>query len=76
MATLTKNEELVLRALRTEAESDDGNGYWTVYLDNARPAGMSVHGFAATLGSLKNKGLYREVDGYAWGQVKMQEEAA
>lgn len=74
---MTNNETKVLAALRKEAESDDGNGFWTVYLDNARLSGLipsdclSPKSFAAVLGSLNKKGLYRDIDGYAWGQVLM-----
>lgn len=61
----------VLQALRDHAESDDGNGFWTVYLDNAKPSGMSPHQFAGYLSALEKAGLYRPVDGYAFGQVRL-----
>jgi hypothetical protein len=59
----------VLASLRKNAEEVDG--IWgIVYLDNARVAGVSPHAFAGYLGALEKQGLYRPVDGYAWGEVK------
>jgi hypothetical protein len=61
--------QAILEALRTKAESKN-NGWLMVYLDNAKPAGMSYHAFAGHLGALEKAGLYRPVDGYAFGEVK------
>lgn len=73
---MTADETTALANLRKEAESDNGDGWWDCYIDNARPDGWSGKKWAAVLGSLKKKGLYREVDGYAWGSVKMEGEGA
>lgn len=66
----------VLAALRAHIE-DRGfikPGSWgMIYLDNARPADMSDKSFRSHLGALSKAGLYKVVDGWAWGQVKMAE---
>ena len=59
----------VLECLRKASEADDGDGWRTVYLDNARPAGMSDKSFRSYLAKLSQHGLYRVVDGYAFGSV-------
>lgn len=47
-------------------------GRWfSVYLDNAKPANMSGTAFAGHLAALTNIGLYKPVDGFAWGEVKI-----
>lgn len=61
----------VLTALRQASETDDGEGWRMVYLDNARPAGMSDKSFRSYLAKLSQHGLYRVIDGYAFGSVKM-----
>ena len=63
----------VLQALRKNSESDNGDGWGTVYLDNARPSGMSVTSFRSYLVKLSQHGLYRPQDGYAFGSVKMED---
>ena len=62
--------ETILKALRRHAENvrDD---WGMVYLDNARPNDVSPRQFAAYLSILEQRGLYRVVDNYAWGQVKV-----
>ncbi len=74
MTKLTKNEFEVLSRLREKAESDDGDGWWTVYLDNAFIKGWNKKRWSSVLGSLKKKGLYREIDDPdfrgIFGQVK------
>jgi hypothetical protein len=61
----------VLDALRAHAERKLPNGWAEVYLDNAKPARMSPHSFAGHLSVLREKGLYRPVDGNAFGDVQM-----
>ena len=70
---MTNGQQTVLAALREHAESDDGDGWWTVYLDNAKPSEMPPHSFAGYLSALEAGGLYRPVDGYAFGQVKLND---
>ena len=65
----------VLTALRQASESDDGDGWRSVYLDNAIPEGMSNKSFRSYLAKLSQHGLYRVIDGYAFGSVKMNGEA-
>ena len=72
---LTQDEHVALTALRTEAESDNGNGWWDCYLDNAKPNDWTPRKWAAVLGSLTKKGLYRDIQDPdfkgIWGSVKM-----
>lgn len=71
---MANNLEAVLRCLREAAESDDGNGFWTVYLDNAYaslPSNITRHQFAGLLSALERGGYYRPIDNYAFGQVKL-----
>lgn len=70
--TIGPESTKVLTALREASESDDGEGWRMVYLDNARPAGMSVNSFRSYLAKLSQHGLYRVVDGYAWGSVRTE----
>lgn len=52
-------------------EVKDGDGWGEVYLDNARPDGMSDKSFRSCLASLSKLNLYRPIDGYAFGKVKL-----
>jgi hypothetical protein len=61
----------VLAALRAKVEYFEGD-FGMVYLDNARPAGMSDKTFRSCLAQLSKQGLYKVVDGYAFGKVKME----
>lgn len=73
--TLTMDECSTVKYLREEAETNDGNGWWTVYLDNAKPKDWAPRKWAALLGNLKKKGYYRDIDDPdfkgAFGQIKM-----
>ncbi len=62
----------VLKNLRDSAEGAELNGFCNVYLDNARK-GMPVAKFRAHLAQLSKLGLYKVIDGYAWGDVKVGE---
>lgn len=65
--------EQVLSSLRAhpDYEEEQADGMWLmVYLDNARVAGMNDKAFRAALAQLSKQGLYKVVDGYAWGKVK------
>lgn len=74
---LTENEATALESLRRNREGRQDTGWCTVYLDNAKPAAWTGNQWAAVLGSLERKGLYRVDDGYAWGDVyvPVEEEA-
>jgi hypothetical protein len=65
----------VLAALRREVEgplTDDG--FRDVYLDNASgDLDLTPRQFAGYLSILQQRGLYRTLDNYAFGQVKMAE---
>lgn len=65
------NAEQVLSALRNNSEGCTENGWKDIYLDNAIPTGMNDKVFRAALATLSKQGLYKVVDGYAWGRVKM-----
>lgn len=71
--TLSDDSTLVLNALRKESESDSREGWRMVYLDNARPSSMTPTQFRAQLSVLSKAGLYKVVDGYAFGEVKMSD---
>ena len=73
--TLTALETTILTALRNEAEGLNENGWESVYLDNARPDDLSAHQFAAILGNLEKKGLYRSLGDDFFGLVFVGEAA-
>ena len=70
---MTKLNETAAQLLNNLRNSMEGNatkdGFVMVYLDNARH-GMNDKVFRANLAVLAKAGLYRVVDGYAWGEVK------
>lgn len=72
---LTAKETIALESLRRNMDSSttldsDGTTWHDVYLDNAKPFGWDGKTWSGVLGSLEKKGLYRVVDGFAWGEVK------
>lgn len=73
---MTNNEIKVLAALRAniEAYEYDDQAWGSVYLDNARPDGMSNRSFAGILSSLCAKGFYRSQDDDCFGYVKMSDD--
>lgn len=67
----TEANETVLEALRAEIESDGfSEGFGMVYLDNARPAGMSARAFAGHLSQLTQRGLYKDAGDGVFGEVR------
>jgi hypothetical protein len=68
--------DLILTALRKAAENYsidmDGVRWGMVYLDNARPNGMSRHQFAGHLSALTDKDLYAPTSDRCFGEVKME----
>lgn len=68
---LSQDAAKLLNELRAHAESDDGDGFWTVYLDNCNH-GFSGKKLSGLFGALAKAGLYKELDGYAFGRVKME----
>lgn len=71
MTNLSNEAQTVLNALRNGSEGWSKSEAWgEVYLDNVRPAGMTDKTFRAYLAVLSKAGLYKVVDGYAWGKVK------
>jgi hypothetical protein len=71
---MANNSDRVLESLRAKVEdvreAADGTRWGMVYLDNAI-GGMSVTSFRSCLAQLSKQGLYRVVDGYAFGEVKL-----
>lgn len=63
----------ILAHLRDHTEGEAIDGWHMVYLDNARPANVSPRQFAGFLSALAKAGVYREVDGYAWGEVHIDD---
>jgi hypothetical protein len=72
MIALSEKAARLLAALRRHVESEDGE-WGMVYLDNAHHGslGMTPHQFAWHLSALSKAGLYKPVDGYAWGTVRL-----
>ena len=67
--------ETTLKALRDHAEGETIDGWRDVYLDNAKASDecsdLSRAAFRGRLAKLSALGLYRPIDGFAWGQVRM-----
>lgn len=59
----------VLARLRAFHEYKDPDGFGVVYLDNAKPVDLNPHQYAGYLAALEAEGLYKPVDGFAWGKV-------
>lgn len=70
--SLTPKTTEVLAALRHAAEGPLEAGWRDVYLDNAAHT-LSRAQFAGHLSALEAAGLYKVVDGFAWGRVKMED---
>lgn len=72
---MTNQTETVLVALRACRENverrNDGSVWADIYLDNARPDGMSIYTFRACLSELSKLGLYEVMDGKHFGLVKL-----
>ena len=69
--------ETTLRALRSNSEGETQDGWRVVYLDNAKAsegcADLTPAAFRSRLSKLSALGLYRPIDGFAWGEVKMED---
>ena len=72
---LTEREAKVYNAM-SKSYDYEVDGWAYIYLDNARPADMSAHQFAAILSSLTQKGLYEPVGDNFFGLVFLGEAAA
>lgn len=70
-----QNVDATLAALRNQVEDDDGE-WGSVYLDNARHPDQSAAQFRSHLAVLSVRGVYRRVDGYAFGLVRLSDPAA
>ena len=75
---MTPKQAQVLTALRNNWESTstiNDEKWGSVYLDNARPDGMSNRTFGAVLGSLAKAGVYKHMQddrgGVFFGLVKL-----
>jgi hypothetical protein len=73
--TKQSKTEIVLEALLAEVESvstcADGTKWGQVYLDNARPEGISVRSFRSCLAALSAKGLYQSQGDDCFGDVRL-----
>lgn len=71
---LARKSDQVLAALRANAEdrNQPDAGWLMVYLDNAKPNNMSQKTFRSCLSVLSHSGVYKVMDGWAWGSVKMK----
>lgn len=72
MTDLSQDATTVLQNLRRHAEGGMTAEWGMIYLDNARH-GMPTNKFRAQLAVLSKAGLYKVVDGYAWGEVKLED---
>ena len=75
--TLSPTAQTILEALRKHrdggyTENVDGSRWYDTYLNNARPPGMNAHAFAGHLSALTAAGVYKDLDGYAFGRVLVQ----
>ena len=61
----------VLLSLRANVKSRDSD-FGDVFLDRAKPHGMSERTFRSCLSELIKRGLYEPVDGFAWGRVRIE----
>jgi hypothetical protein len=62
--------DTILQALRSKVESEN-EGWGEVYLDNAMPDDITPRQWAGYLSALERAGMYRPIDNYAWGSVKL-----
>jgi hypothetical protein len=70
MTDLTAEARNVWQSLVDNCEGNPSDKWVHVYLDNAKPDGMSQTTFRAYLATLSKAGVYKPIDGYAWGDVK------
>lgn len=77
---MSPDAQKLLSALRKNAEgsdiipSDDDVAWQDVYLDNATfGLGIERRSLPGMFAALSKAGLYREVDNYAWGMVRMED---
>lgn len=74
---MSEGARQVLEALRsTSADYEQinaDNSRWAgIYLDNVkRPAGLSPAAFAGFLAALEKRGLYKQIDGKFFGEVRL-----
>jgi hypothetical protein len=73
--TLSPKAAEILARLRAERKgiSTTGERWSLVYLDNARPAGMSAYIFAGYLSVLEAAGLYHPYGDNRFGNVRMDD---
>ena len=74
---MTEQMQTVLTALRAHREGvttrySDGRVFESVYIDNARPKGMSRHAFAGVLGALEKAGYYVPEGDDCFGDVLLE----
>lgn len=77
MIALSRPAFQLLADLRAHSEGcddveRDGIAWRNVYLDNVPRRGLTPRQFAWHLSQLSHVGLYRPIDGDAWGDVAMQ----
>lgn len=70
MTVLSQQAESLYNRLKSYAESEVRDGWFSVYLDNAKPDDMSGSQFAGYLSALQQAGLYKQIDG-CFGMVKV-----
>lgn len=65
------NADTIYQKLCANAEGKFAGEWCDVYLDNARPNSVSEKSFRSFLAVLSKRGVYKPIDGYAWGAVLM-----
>jgi hypothetical protein len=68
---MNENVNIILESLIKNVENMYDEEWGVVYLDNARIKGISEYQFRAILSSLSKQGLYRTLDRFAFGMVKL-----
>jgi hypothetical protein len=73
---MTPKTQIILDLLRRSGETretrQDGSVWVAVYLDNAKPDGISGRAFAGHLSVLENLGFYQQEQGYTgFGWVRI-----
>lgn len=71
---LSEKSQVILDLMREHHEggwSGWGDGWASIYLDNARPAGMTARQFAGHLSALESAGVYKSQGDDCFGLVKI-----
>lgn len=62
MTTLSAQATEILNNLRSYAESEVEEGWFSVYLDNAKPGNITGQQYAGYLSALQQAGFYKQLN--------------